>query len=149
MVSFLGFNTYAYLRLSSQKPSGPNLLFITIDTLRADRLAVYGYERDTSPTIDKLARDGLVFSNAFAQRGLTWPSLTSIMTSLYPKTHGVLSNQIPLDGQFTTLAELLKNAGYKTGAFLANFYHAPNRGFDVKKGGEIGNLDKDSVQSLR
>ncbi|MFQ5636726.1 MAG: sulfatase [bacterium] len=139
---FLAFHTVAYYRVSAQKPAGPNLLFITIDTLRADRLGSYGHSANTSPSIDKLAEQGTRFEHVYAQRGLTWPSLTSIMTSLYPKTHGVLKNQWPLDGQFITLAEILKNAGYKTGAFLANFYYAPNRGFDVKKGGEVGDLDK-------
>ncbi len=139
---FLGFNLYANLKLSRLKPGGPNLLIITIDTLRADRLGCYGYSRDTSPTIDRLAREGTLFTNVHGQRGLTWPSLTSIMTALYPKTHGVLNNQQPLDGKYITLAEILKNVGYRTGAFLANFYYAPNRGFDIKKGGEIGELDK-------
>ncbi len=141
-VAFVGFQLYAGYRLSAQQPQGPNLLFITIDTLRADRLGCYGYERNTSPAIDRLAREGTLFEHCYAQRGLTWPSLTSIMTALYPKTHGVLKNQWMLDGQFITLAEILKNKGYKTGAFLANFYYAPNRGFDVKKGGEVGDLDK-------
>ena len=141
-VAFVGFQLYAGYRLSAQQPQGPNLLFITIDTLRADRLGCYGYERNTSPAIDRLAREGTLFEHCYAQRGLTWPSLTSIMTALYPKTHGVLKNQWMLDGQFITLAEILKNEGYKTGAFLANFYYAPNRGFDVKKGGEVGDLDK-------
>jgi arylsulfatase A-like enzyme len=142
LIPFLTFNVYAYFKLSSQQPEGPNLVILTIDTLRADRLGCYGYERNTSPTIDRLAREGTLFKHAYAQRGLTWPSLTSIMTSLYPKTHGVLNNQVPLDGSFITLAEILKNIGYKTGAFLANFYHSPNRGFDTKKGGEVGDLDK-------
>ncbi len=142
LVIFVAFNAYAYWRINSQQPQGPNLVIITIDTLRADRLGCYGYERNTSPTIDRLAREGTLFKHAYAQRGLTWPSLTSMMTSLYPKTHGVLNNQVPLDGEFITLAEILKNGGYKTGAFLANFYHSPNRGFDTKKGGEIGDLDK-------
>jgi arylsulfatase A-like enzyme len=139
---FLGFNLYANLKLSRLKPEGSNLLIITIDTLRADRLGCYGYSRDTSPTIDRLAEEGTMFTNVYGQRGLTWPSLTSIMTALYPKTHGVLNNQQPLDGKYITLAEILKNLGYRTGAFLANFYYAPNRGFDIKKGGEIGELDK-------
>ncbi|NIR51230.1 sulfatase-like hydrolase/transferase [candidate division KSB1 bacterium] len=139
---FVGFNLYAYYRVSSQQPAGANLVMITIDTLRADRLGCYGYEANTSPTIDRLAAQGTRFEHVYAQRGLTWPSLTSIMTSLYPKTHGVLRNQWPLDGEHITLAEILKNSGYKTGAFVANFYYAPNRGFDLKKGGEVGELDK-------
>ncbi len=146
IVLFLAFNIYSYWRINSQQPDGPNLVIITIDTLRADRLGCYGYGRATTPTIDRLASEGTLFKNTFSQRGLTWPSLTSIMTSLYPKTHGVLNNQVPLDGSYVTLAEILKNVGYKTGAFLANFYHSPNRGFDAKEGGEIGDLDKTVTQ---
>ncbi len=141
-LAFVGFQGYVHYRLAQARPIGPNLLFITIDTLRADRLGCYGHPAPTSPTIDRLAGSGTRFEHCYAQRGLTWPSLTSIMTSLYPKTHGVLKNQWPLDGQFITLAEILKEQGYRTGAFLANFYYAPNRGFEVKKGGEVGDLDK-------
>lgn len=123
-------------------PKGPNVVLITIDTLRADHLGCYGYEKNTSPTIDRLAREGVRFNRMFAQRGLTWPSLTSIMTALYPLTHGVESNETLLDASFITLPEILKENGYETAAFLTNFFHAPNRGFDTKKGGAIGDLDR-------
>jgi len=123
-------------------PKGPNVVLITIDTLRADHLGCYGYDKNTSPTIDRLAQEGMLFNRMFSQRGLTWPSLTSIMTSLYPLTHGVESNETLLDASFITLPEILKNSGYETAAFLTNFFHAPNRGFDTKKGGAIGDLDR-------
>jgi arylsulfatase A-like enzyme len=61
---------------------------------------------------------------------------------LYPLTHGVESNETLLDASFVTLPELLKEAGYETAAFLTNYFHAPNRGFDYKKGGVIGDLDR-------
>lgn len=139
LVGFVGF---ACFKVSALKPQGPNVVILTIDTLRADHLGCYGYPRETSPTIDSLAADGIRFEHVYATRGMTWPSLTSMMTSLYPKTHGVRDNQVPLEGQYLTLAEVLKNAGYRTGAFLANYYYAPNRGFDVKKGDEVGDLDR-------
>jgi arylsulfatase A-like enzyme len=123
-------------------PKGPNVVLITIDTLRADHLGCYGYDKNTSPTIDRLAQEGVRFDRMFAQRGLTWPSLTSIMTSLYPLTHGVESNETLLDASFITLPEILKENGYATAAFLTNFFHASNRGFDTKKGGAIGDLDR-------
>ena len=123
-------------------PHGPNVLLITIDTLRADHLGCYGYRRNITPTIDRLAKEGVRFHSVFAQRALTWPSLTSIMTSLRPFTHGVESNEMPLQAEFLTLPEILKNAGYKTAAFLTNYFHAPNRGFDLKKGGAVGGLDR-------
>jgi arylsulfatase A-like enzyme len=67
----------------------PNLLLITVDTLRADHVSSYGYPRATTPAIDQLARDGVRFENAFVQRAATWPSMTSILTSMYPRSHGV------------------------------------------------------------
>lgn len=127
---------------SRNVPTGPNVVLITVDTLRADHLGCYGYDKNTSPTIDRLAREGVKFEYVFAQRGLTWPSLTSIMTSMYPKTHGVESNEMHLAPAFLTMPEILKDAGYKTAAFLTNYFHAPNRGFDVKKGGAVGDLDR-------
>ncbi|HJZ11939.1 MAG TPA: sulfatase-like hydrolase/transferase, partial [Acidobacteriota bacterium] len=66
-----------------------NVLLITVDTLRTDHLSCYGYTRQTSPAIDSLAREGVLFTYAMAQRGETWPSITSILTSMYPHTHGV------------------------------------------------------------
>jgi arylsulfatase A-like enzyme len=141
-VAFLGYNSYVYFTIMNRTPDRPNVVIISIDTLRADHLGCYGYERNTSPVIDKLATEGTLFERMYSQMGLTWPSLTSIMTSLYPKTHGVRHIGTQLEPEFTTLAEILKNEGYKTGAFLANFYWAPNRGFDEKKGGEVGNLDR-------
>ncbi len=130
-----------YLKLT-KTPTGPNVVLITIDTLRADHLGCYDYDKNTSPTIDRLAQEGVLFNQMFAQRGLTWPSLTSIMTSLYPLTHGVESNETLLDASFIMLPEILKNEGYETAAFLTNYFHAPNRGFDTKKGGAIGDLDR-------
>jgi len=130
-----------YSNLKNQ-PTGPNVLLITIDTLRADHLGCYDYPKNTSPNLDALAKQGVRFKNFFAQRGLTWPSLTSIMTALYPLTHGVESNEELLDAVFPTLPEILKEAGYETAAFLTNYFQAPNRGFDTKKGGAVGDLDR-------
>jgi arylsulfatase A-like enzyme len=113
-------------------PSDPiNVLLLTVDTLRADHLSAYGYARQTSPAIDRLAEQGVLFQHAIVQRGGTWPSLTSIL-SLYPYTHGVRRNGDQLDASKKILAELLRERGYRTAAFLANMMSAPNRGFDHK-----------------
>src|SRR3989344_214132 len=69
-----------------------NVILIGIDTLRADHLSCYGYERFTSPNIDALAIGGMFFKNCFSQAPVTAPSFMSIFTSLYPTNHGVLSN---------------------------------------------------------
>jgi arylsulfatase A-like enzyme len=110
-----------------------NFLLITVDTLRADHLSCYGYKKKTSPNIDQLAREGVLFRLDIAQRGMTWPSLTSIQTSMYPHTHGVRDNGDKLDPTKITIAEILKRQGYTTGAVLRNMLNAPNRGFDTKR----------------
>jgi arylsulfatase A-like enzyme len=111
-------------------PTPRNLLLVTVDTLRADHLSSHGYERKTSPGLDRLAADGFRFRNAIVQRGGTWPSLTSILTSMYPRSHGVRSNGDVLDGSKRTIAELLRERGFRTVAFLTNMLTAEHRGFD-------------------
>src|ERR1700682_3563203 len=66
------------------KPSRPNILIITVDTLRADRVGCYGYAGGLTPNIDAMARDGIVFERAVAQVPLTWPSPAAIFTRTYP-----------------------------------------------------------------
>ena len=117
-------------------PSSPNLILITIDTLRADHLGCYGYGRNTSPHIDQLAKKSVLFRNAITPRPKTSPSLTSILTGLYPHTHGIRSNWVPLPEKFTTLAELLRKRGYRTAAVVGNFvlkrkYSGLDRGFEL------------------
>jgi len=93
----------------------PNILLITVDTLRADHLAPYGYSKKTGRVFERLAQEGILFENAIAPRGSTWPSLTSILTSLHPKDHGVRENGELLDAGIKTIPEYLKRHGYATG----------------------------------
>jgi len=114
------------------------IILISLDTLRADHLGVYGYPRDTSPSLDAFANESVVFDRAVAQSPLTLPSHISIMTSLYPSSHGILSNNNRLADEQVTLAELLRKDGYKTagfadGAFLKGDYGF-KQGFDVYDG---------------
>lgn len=106
------------------------ILFISIDTLRADHLGCYGYGRETSPTIDKIAKEGLLFENAVSQRGLTQPSLASIMTSKYINQHKLIdhiySNTLTDDN--ITLAEYLADNDYYTKAISANLLVNPEIG---------------------
>ena len=108
-----------------------NIILITIDTLRADHLSCYGYDRNTSPNIDKIAQEGVLFSKAIASSSWTSPSIASIMTSLYPISHGVRKGLIKsgivyeqeiLSDTFNTLAEILKRNGYKTFGAVANIH---------------------------
>jgi len=97
----------------------PNVLLVTIDTLRADHLGSYGYPRATSPHLDALAASGAAFDRAFAQATLSGPSHATILTSLHVPTHGVISNAVRLDENNLSVAEVLQAAGYDT-AMLVN-----------------------------
>ncbi len=111
--------------------AGANVLLITLDTTRRDHLACYGYESIATPTLDRLARDGVLFSRATAVAPITLPAHTSILTGLYPRHHGVRSNGFyTLDGKHVTLAETLHDAGYATGAILAAFPLSAQFGLD-------------------
>src|SRR5207249_10698345 len=115
---------------------GPNLLLVSIDTLRADHLGAYGYHLPTSPTIDaRLAGEGVTFTDVYSQSPKTTPSHMTLLTSLYPSVHGVelWQNGKPahvLNPAVHTLAEFLKNAGYATAAFTGGAQVDPARGFD-------------------
>ena len=114
----------------------PDLLLITIDTVRADRIGAYGDPLARTPAIDDLARRGTLFARATCQVPLTLPSHCSIHTGTYPPYHGVRKNGgFALDPSFDTLAEILRGGGYRTGAFLSSFslnhIYGLDQGFDV------------------
>jgi arylsulfatase A-like enzyme len=100
----------------------PNIILITIDTLRADHLGSYGYPRPTSPSIDQLAESGLLFERAIAPAPWTLASVASLHTSLYPPEHGATGARTPLADDLTTLAESLQGAGYDTMAFVTHVF---------------------------
>ena len=115
---------------------GYNILFITLDTTRADRVGCYGHSQARTPVLDKLAADGVRFARAYSQVPLTAPAHASIMTGVYPPEHGVRMNGIHrLGDDFETLAERFAEAGYKCGAFVSAFVldsrFGLNQGFDV------------------
>lgn len=104
------------------KKDAPNVLLITIDTLRADHVSRYGYARETTPNIDALGNRGAVFTNAKGQATATIPSVVSIFTSRYPDDTGSLGNGLPLrDPKIVTLTQILRDHGYRTGAVVSNF----------------------------
>ncbi len=97
-----------------------NILIVTMDTQRADRLGCYGHDGGLTPVADRLASEGVLFENAFAPVPMTLPSHSSLFTGFYPVSHGVRENTISaLDSRFTTLAEILSEKGYKTAAVPA------------------------------
>jgi len=104
------------------KGDRPNLLLVTVDTLRADRLGCYGRGSAETPIMDGLARGGALFERAFAHTPTTLPSHTNILLGLTPPAHGVHDNSgFIVRPEFLTLAELLKAGGYETGAFIGAF----------------------------
>ena len=113
-----------YLRLScqstKQRVRAPNILFIVMDTVRADHLSSYGYGRRTTPNIDRISREGVLFSNAFSAAPWTLPSHASMFTGLYPSQHQADHGHYELHESFPTLAELLGEAGYQTVGFSEN-----------------------------
>ena len=100
------------------KPSRPDVFLITIDTLRADHVHCYGYDRIRTPALDLLAKHGVRFTQAFTPSPITNSSHTSIMTGLLPSSHGVSDFGVPLAAIYPTLAELLTKRGYRTAAFI-------------------------------
>ncbi|HEX2597357.1 MAG TPA: sulfatase-like hydrolase/transferase, partial [Terriglobales bacterium] len=96
----------------------PDIFLVTIDTLRADHVHCYGYDGVQTPALDSLAQDGTRFSNAFTPSPITNTSHTSILTGLLPSSHGVTDFAIPLAPAHATWAEILKQQGYKTAAFI-------------------------------
>jgi choline-sulfatase len=113
----------------------PNVILITMDTVRADHLGCYGAKDVQTPTLDALARDGVVFERAISQVPLTWPSHAVILTGLYPFQNGVqdFTGQ-PLAPRFRSVAQSFKQQGYATGAVVSAFVldrsWGLSRGFD-------------------
>lgn len=102
-----------HLRYSKQKSNGSNVLFISIDALRADHLSCYGYPRNTTSNIDKLAKEGVLFTQAIAQGNWTGTSVASIITSTYGHIHGVIDWGYSLNtSSLPTLMQILKRSGY-------------------------------------
>jgi arylsulfatase len=114
------------------RPRPKHVLLIVIDTLRADHLSCYGYERATSPEIDRLASQGARFAWPSVQYTMTSPSMASILTGTYPTTHNLVSCRTILPALSRTLAESLLEHGLKTSAVVSN----PNlaRGFQFDQG---------------
>jgi len=122
-------------RDASSPPDKPPVVLITVDTLRSDRLTSYGYDKGRTPASDLLARDGVLFENAYVQTPITLPSHATILTGTYPMYHKVQDVVGRLRDGLPTLATVLKNAGYATGAFVGSTVLSArwnlNRGFDV------------------
>jgi arylsulfatase A-like enzyme len=117
----------------------PNIVLISIDALRADRLGVYGNDAAVSPRIGALAGQGLAFQQATAQGASTVPSVSSFLTSLYPTEVGIITGrQWSLDAMRVTLAEALQVAGYRTQAYVTNGHLVEANGYAQGFDGYVG-----------
>lgn len=135
-------------------PTRPNIIVLLIDTLRADHLSCYGYERATSPCIDRIAEGGVVFDNAISAAPWTPPSHASLFTGTYPSRHGVDRSHLILRGDVEPLPDILRRHGYRTYGVSSNYWLSRetrfNRGFDrfvqswqlVQTGGGNGPLER-------
>jgi tetratricopeptide (TPR) repeat protein len=158
------FNSVLLLLLTAcarhEAPSHPPVILISIDTLRSDHLPAYGYREVSTPAIDGLAADGIVFERAFSQVPLTLPSHASIMTGLLPAHDGVRDNAgFVLDPKTPTIASVLKGAGYATGgavsAYVLRATTNIGAGFDTYEdhipfieGAPTGNLSRPGTETM-
>jgi arylsulfatase A-like enzyme len=103
-----------------QKPARPNVLLIVMDTTRVDHLSCYGYSRRTTPNLDRIAAQGVLFEQAISAGSWTLPSHATLFTGLYARDHKTTAESWSLGAEFTTLAEVLTAAGYDTAGFSGN-----------------------------
>ena len=106
----------------------PNILLYLVDTMRADHASVYGYPRETTPFLKKLAAHGIVFEDCQAQSTWTKTSVASLMTSLYAFTHGIVGDADTIPPGAITLADQLRAAGYVTASVAGSPYVGPSHG---------------------
>ncbi|MEQ8768859.1 MAG: sulfatase [Planctomycetota bacterium] len=121
----------------------PNVVIFLMDTMRADRLSVYGYDRPTSPRMEELAEEAIVFESAHAPAPWTLPSVASLMLSSFLSEHGVVRDGDTIPGSAAPLAERLRSAGYRTASFHRNPYAGKLSGLD--RGFEISELVEEEI----
>lgn len=173
-VAVLGISGYLLLYRSGREPvveelwtqevgrsTDWNVVLVTIDTLRADRLGCYGNTRVETPHLDRLAREGIRFQNASTTVPFTLPAHSSMMTGTYPPYHGVRENVgYRLDESLPTMAELMASAGRTTAGFVSTFvldsrwgiargFHHYFDDFDLKEmGGDLGSVQRDGRETV-
>ena len=118
-----GVSSGLWLGGCRKRPRGemPNIVLISIDTTRRDHCSIYGYERDTTPSLRAFAKQGTSFDLAYAPTSTTGPTHATVFTSLYPIAHHVLKNGLELSGKHETLAETLRAHGYQTASIVSSF----------------------------
>jgi len=124
-------NLLVLLDPAVRRLQGPNIVLVVIDCMRADHAGCSGYTRPTTPVMDALARRGRLYRRAYANAPWTKPSVASLFTSLHPTVHNVINAGSTMDRGMLTLAEVLRNRGYRTGFFNGgNVFLKPEFRFD-------------------
>ncbi len=126
--------------------SRPPIIIVNVDTLRADHLGCYGYHRATSPNIDAFSERAVRFEWAFSQGPNTPPSQASILTSLYPTSHGRIRKKQKMSEGVVTLAEVLRDDGYETAAFVDGGLMAS--GFGLEQGFELYDDEAGGIEAI-
>ncbi len=135
----------ARVKAASEADSrAPNIIFIVLDTVRADHLSAYGYQRPTTPNLDRLARRGVLFENAIAPTSWTLASHASMFTGLLPHQNGA-DWWLPLPPGPRTMAEALHSDGYETAGFVANFNYC-QKGWGIGRGFGVYRDDSESLR---
>lgn len=149
MFSLLFFNSYIHFARAESTHEKQNVILILVDTLRADHLSCYGYERKTTPNIDEFAKDSIVFKNAFSTSPWTTASIGSMLTSQYPRSLGITSEPVVLNDKFVTLAELFKEEDYMTMGIVSCTYVSSSLGFNQGFDGydEAEAIDREHISS--
>jgi arylsulfatase A-like enzyme len=111
-------------------PHRPNVVVVLVDTLRADHLGAYGYERDTSPAIDAFGRDAVRFERAYSTSGWTRPATASLLTGLHPQRHAATTRSSSIAPNVPLIGDLARARGYHTAAFVTNVNVLAVWGFD-------------------
>ena len=138
LITFFSNGEHAAAAEAHARPAAPegagNVLFIVVDTLRADHLPSYGYDDGSTPNLDAFANDAVRFDMAFANASWTRPSFASILTGRMPSNHGVMHKPDALPDAITTLPEAMREGGYYTGGIVTNYNVGPyfnfHQGFD-------------------
>lgn len=125
--AFFNFSTTQHMPASKDIGRKPNVILITMDTTRKDHLSCYGYQEKTTPRLDQLARESIVFENAYSTSSWTLPAHASLFTGLYPSQHGAHVREgfwgpKALHDQNITLAEILAHHGYVTAGFIGGYF---------------------------
>ncbi len=154
----LGYLLLANPRITSlNQPKEPNIILVSIDTLRRDHLGIYGYKKETSPFLDATARESAVFDKAIAQAPYTVTSHMTMMTSLWPSVHQILTHEYEerLSPNWLTLPQILKGRGYMTAGFTGggqvSAVYGFDRGMDIydDQGGRTETIFLKAIQWIR